>query len=44
MDRRPRFQIRPLGGGCGCVGMILISVVGSIVATVLLNLLLNAGN
>ncbi len=34
-------EIRPLGGGPGCLLMILISVGGSILLTVLLNLLLN---
>ncbi len=33
-------QVRPLGGGAGCLTMILLSVVASIVLTVLLNLLL----
>ena len=33
------IEIRPLGGGPGCLLMILISVVGSIVLTVLANLL-----
>ncbi len=33
-------QVRPLGGGIGCLAMILISVVASVVLTVLLNLLL----
>lgn len=33
-------EIRPLGGGVGCLLMILISVVGSILLTVCLNLLL----
>lgn len=32
-------EIRPLGGGPGCLLMILISIVGSIVLTVLVNLL-----
>lgn len=31
-------EIRPLGGGLGCLLMILISVVGSIALTVLVNL------
>jgi hypothetical protein len=31
--------VQPLGGGAGCLTMILISVIGSIVLTVLLNLL-----
>lgn len=32
-------QIRPLGGGAGCLVMILVSVVASVVLTVLLNAL-----
>ena len=35
-----RLRIRPLGGGPGCLMMILISVLASIVLTVLLNLML----
>ncbi|SNC72269.1 hypothetical protein SAMN05445756_1785 [Kytococcus aerolatus] len=31
-------EIRPLGGGPGCLAMILVSVVGSILLTLLLNL------
>ncbi|SCG65944.1 hypothetical protein GA0070609_4092 [Micromonospora echinaurantiaca] len=31
-------EIRPLGGGVGCLLMILFSLVASIVLTVLLNL------
>ena len=37
---RPRVQIRPLGGTAGCLGMILFSIIASIVLTVLLNVLL----
>jgi hypothetical protein len=33
-------EIRPLGGGLGCLLMLLISVVASVLGTVLLNLLL----
>ncbi len=33
-------EIRPLGGGRGCLAMILVSVVLSILLTVVLNLLL----
>lgn len=33
-------EIRPLGGGAGCLMMILVSVVTSILLTVVLNLLL----
>lgn len=35
-----RIQIRPVGGGPGCLVMILVSVVLSIGLTVLVNLLL----
>ena len=33
-------EIRPLGGGLGCLAMILVSVVLSFLLTVVLNLLL----
>ena len=33
-------EVRPLGGGVGCLTMILLSVIVSVVLTVLLNLLL----
>ena len=33
-------EIRPLGGGVGCLMMLLVSVIASIVLTILLNLLL----
>lgn len=33
-------EIRPLGGGIGCLLMIVISVVLSVLGTILLNLLL----
>lgn len=33
-------EIRPLGGGIGCLLMILFSIVASVVLTVLLNLVL----
>ena len=32
-------EIRPAGGGLGCLLMILFSIVASVVLTVLLNLL-----
>lgn len=32
------WEIRPLGGGVGCLLMILFSVLASIILTVLLNL------
>lgn len=34
------FEIRPLGGGSGCLMMIAISIFLSVVGTVILNLLL----
>jgi hypothetical protein len=37
---RDRIQVRPLGGGLGCLGMVLFSVVASVVLTVLVNLAL----
>lgn len=33
-------EIRPLGGGLGCLLMILFSILASVVLTVLLNLVL----
>ena len=33
-------EVRTLGGGVGCLGMILFSVIASVVLTVVLNLLL----
>jgi hypothetical protein len=35
-----RFSVRPLGGGLGCLGMILISIVASVVLTLVLNALI----
>ena len=35
-----RWEVRPLGGGFGCLAIVLISILASIVLTVLLNLLL----
>jgi hypothetical protein len=32
-------EVRPLGGGAGCLGMILFSVLASVILTVVLNLL-----
>jgi len=33
-------EVRPLGGGLGCMAMILFSVLASVVLTLVLNLLL----
>lgn len=40
MSERPRLRIRPLGGAMGCLGMIVLSVLASVVLTIALNLLL----
>ncbi len=37
--RMGNVEVRPLGGGMGCLGMILVSVIASVVLTVALNLL-----
>lgn len=34
------FEVRPLGGGVGCLSMILFSILASVIGTILLNLLL----
>jgi hypothetical protein len=33
-------EIRPLGGGPGCLLMLLVSVIGSVLLTILLNVAL----
>ena len=40
MSRSRRIQVRPLGGAAGCLTMILVSVVLSVLLTVIVNLLL----
>ena len=42
MESPPRMRIRPLGGGLGCLVMILVSVIASIVLTVVLNVVLGS--
>jgi hypothetical protein len=39
VDDRRRFQVRPLGGAPGCLGMLLFSVIASVALTVVLNVL-----
>lgn len=34
------MEIRPLGGGPGCIMMIVFSILASVIGTILLNLLL----
>ncbi|GAA4918173.1 hypothetical protein HD597_005814 [Nonomuraea thailandensis] len=38
--RRGNWEVRPLGGWMGCLAMILISLVLSVVLTIVINLLL----
>ena len=33
-------EVRPLGGSAGCLGMILFSIVASVLLTVVVNLVL----
>lgn len=33
------FRIRPLGGGAGCLTMIVVSIVASVMLTLIVNLL-----
>jgi hypothetical protein len=35
-----KLEIRPVGGGTGCLLMILFSIVASVILTIVLNLLL----
>lgn len=37
--RMGRVEVRPLGGGAGCLGMLMFSIVASIILTVLVNLI-----
>jgi hypothetical protein len=33
-------EVRPLGGGVGCLAMLLISIVASVLLTIIVNLVL----
>jgi hypothetical protein len=33
-----RYDVQPLGGGVGCLGMLLLSILVSVILTVVLNL------
>lgn len=35
-----RYDVQPLGGGVGCLGMLLFSLLASVLLTVVLNLML----
>jgi hypothetical protein len=37
------IEVRPLGGGAGCLGMILFSIVASVILTIVVNLLIRLG-
>jgi hypothetical protein len=37
---RGGFRVRPLGGGVGCLGMILFSILASVLLTVCANVLI----
>jgi hypothetical protein len=39
--RLGNVEVRPLGGGLGCLVMILVSVLASVVLTVVLNVVLH---
>ena len=38
--RMGRYDVQPLGGGAGCLGMLLLSLLASVFLTVVVNLLL----
>ena len=38
--RMGNMEVRPLGGGAGCVGMLLFSLLASVLLTVIVNLVL----
>jgi hypothetical protein len=40
MARFGNVEVRPLGGGTGCLAMLVFSLVASLVLTVLVNLVL----
>ena len=33
------YEVRPLGGGAGCLGMLLFSILASVILTVIVNLI-----
>ena len=37
--RMGRYEVRPLGGRLGCLGMLLFSIMASVVLTVIVNLI-----
>jgi hypothetical protein len=37
--RMGRYDVQPLGGGTGCLGMVVFSIVASLLLTLALNIL-----
>jgi len=37
--RLGNYEVRPLGGGAGCAGMLAVSLIASLLLTLLLNVL-----
>ena len=37
--RMGRVEVRPLGGSAGCLGMLIFSILASVILTVLVNLI-----
>ena len=37
--RMGRYDVQPLGGGGGCAGMLLFSIVASVLLTIVLNVI-----
>lgn len=35
-----RVEVRPLGGGAGCLGMVMFSILASVILTVIVNLVI----
>lgn len=40
LGRRDQIDVRPLGGGVGCIAMLLVSIVASVLLTVIVNVLI----
>jgi hypothetical protein len=40
MPRRRNVEFRPVGGSVGCLAMLLVSIIASVVLTLILNLLI----
>lgn len=40
LGSRDQIEVRPLGGGAGCLAMLLVSILASVLLTVLVNVLI----